>query len=208
MTLYTGKPSVLIECQGENVENPLWHPQHQYLYWTDIPAGEMYCYYPQTETYEQIYDGEPVEGFTIQENGALLLFKTKGTVEIWDEKQITTVIPEIPAARNSRFNDAISDPEGRVHSGTMATENSDGKLYRIDPDGSYHVMAENLLVPNGMGFCSDYQYFYLTDSDHRTIYRFNYDRATGNLTNQEPYIVIPENEGVPDGLKMPSKEKK
>ena len=206
MTIETDKPSILIDCHGENVENPLWHPHHQYLYWTDIPAGEMFRYYPHTETYEQIYDGEPVGGFTIQEDGTLLLFKTKGTVEIWDEGKISTVIAEIPAAIKSRFNDAIADPEGRVYSGIMATETTDGKLYRIDPDGSYRVMAEGLLLPNGMAFSGDYQYFYLTDSDLRTIFRFDYDRASGNLTNQQPYIVIPENEGVPDGMTIDEEE--
>lgn len=200
MTIQTDKPRILIECQGENVENPLWHRDHQYLYWTDIPTGEMFRYYPKTNSYERIYHGEPVGGFTIQQDGSLLLFKTKGTVEIWDDGKITTIIPEIPAAKLSRFNDAIADPEGRVYSGVMATETTEGKLYRIDRDGSYYVMAEGFLVPNGMGFSNDYQYFYLTDSDLRTIYRFNYDRTTGNLSDREPYIIIPENEGVPDGL--------
>ncbi len=196
----TDSPLILVDCHDHNAENPLWHPHHQYLYWTDIPTGRMFCYYPDTNTYEQIYNGEPVGGFTIQENGALLLFKTKGTVEIWDDGEITTVIDSIPEAKDTRFNDAIADPEGRVYSGIMATETTDGKIYRIDPDGSYRVVAEDLLVPNGMGFCADYKYFYLTDSDRRTIYRFDYDRATGNLSNQQVHIVTPEAEGVPDGM--------
>ena len=194
-------PSVLIDCNDHNAENPLWHPHHKYLYWTDIPAGKMYRYFPDTDDYEQIYEGESVGGFTIQEDGGLLLLKTKGTVEIWREGEITTVIPEIPAARNTRFNDAIADPEGRVFSGIMGTDGKeDGKLYRIDPDGSYRVVVENLLLPNGMGFSTDYKYFYLTDSDRRIIYRFDYDRATGEISNQQAAIIIPENEGVPDGM--------
>jgi len=82
----------------------------------------------------------------------------------------------------------------------MATETSDGKLYRIDTDGSYHLMAEGFLVPNGMGFSLDYKYFYLTDSDLGTIFRFDYERSTGNLTNPDPFILIREDTGVPDGL--------
>ena len=130
----------------------------------------------------------------------MLLFKTKGTVEIWDEGKITTVIREIPAARNSRFNDAIADPEGRVYSGTMATKTTDGCLYRFDRDGTYHLMATGFLIPNGMGFDRDYQHLYVTDSDRLTIYQFDYDRATGNLTHQQPFITVPKEEGVPDGL--------
>lgn len=200
MTIYQDTPSVLIDYQSENAENPLWHRDQQCLYWTDIPAGKMFRYNPQTNTYSQIYAGEPVGGFTIQTDGKLLLFKTKGTVEIWDEGKTTTVVAEIPAARNSRFNDAIADPEGRVYSGTMAIANAEGKLYRFDLDGSYQVVAENFLIPNGMGFDAEYKYLYVTDSERRTIYRFDYDRQTGNLSNQQPYIVVPENQGEPDGL--------
>lgn len=198
------RPLILVDFHGHNAENPLWHPHHQYLYWTDIPTGRMFRYYPHTDTYEQIYSGEPVGGFTIQEDGSLLLFKTKGTVEIWNDGKITTVIPFIPEAIETRFNDAIADPEGRVYSGIMATENTEGKLYRIDPDGSYRVVVEDLLVPNGMGFGADYKYFYLTDSDRRTIYRFDYDRETGNLSHQQVHIVTPEAEGIPDGMTVDS----
>lgn len=202
----THRPEIIIDCNLSNAENPLWHPHHQYLYWTDIPCGEMFRYYPQTDTYEQIYSGEPVGGFTIQEDGSLLLFKTKGTVEIWNDGEITTVIDSIPEAINTRFNDAIADPEGRVYSGIIATKNNSGQLYRINTDGSYDVVAKDLLLPNGMGFDREYKYLYLTDSILRTIYRFDYDRATGNLSNRQPFVEIPENEGVPDGMTVDNED--
>ena len=202
----TDSPKILVDCNDSNAENPLWHPQHQYLYWTDIPCGEMFCYYPQTDTYERIYSGEPVGGFTIQADGSLLLFKTKGTVEIWNKEETITLINSIPEAKNSRFNDAIADPEGRVYSGIIATENTEGKIYRINLDGSYDVVTEDILLPNGMGFDRDYTCFYLTDSDRRRIYRFKYDRATGNLSDRQILIEIPEDEGVPDGLTVDSED--
>ena len=204
MTIKTHSPQILIDSNDSNAENPLWHPHHQYLYWTDIPCGEMFRYYPQTDTYERIYNGEPVGGFTIQEDGSLLLFKFRGTVEIWNEGEITTVIDSIPEAKDTRFNDAIADPEGRVYSGIIATENNEGKLYRINLDGSYDVVADDILLPNGMGFDRDYTCLYFTDSERRTIYRFDYDRATGNLSDRQVLIEIPENEGVPDGMTVDS----
>lgn len=86
----------------------------------------------------------------------------------------------------------------------MATENTDGKLYCIDLDGSYRIVAEDFLLPNGMGFDLDYTYLYVTDSDRRTIYRFHYDRATGDLSDRQVWLVTPENGGVPDGLTIDS----
>lgn len=194
------KPTVLVNCHHHNAENPLWHPHHKQIYWTDIPNGRLFRYDPNNEGYEQIYLGEPVGGFTIQADGALLLFKTHGTVEIWNKGEVTTVIAEIPEVKGTRFNDAIADHEGRVFSGTMAKGKTPGRLYRIDTDGSVHEIVKDLLVPNGMGFCADYKHFYLTDSDQRTIYRFDYDQATGSLSNQQEFIKTPPDEGVPDGM--------
>ena len=199
-------PQLLIDCKDSNAENPLWHPQHQCLYWTDIPCGHIFRYDPITDRYDQIYAGEPVGGFTIQENGSLLLFKTQGTVEIWHEGKTTTVIDRIREAEDTRFNDAIADPEGRVYSGTIATENSPGRLYLFDTDGSYKVVAEDVLLPNGMGFNRDYSYLYSTDSERGIIYRFDRDRATGELSNRQVLIKIPKDKGLPDGLTVDSED--
>ena len=193
-------PTVLVNCHNHNAENPLWHGQYELVYWTDIPNGKVFRYRPGQPDYEQIYSGDSVGGFTIQADGSLLLFQTDGKVQIWDDGALTTVIEEIEAAKGTRFNDAIADPEGRVFSGIMVTDQQQGRLYRIDTDGSFHDLVQGLQVPNGMGFSLDYQYFYLTDSDQRTIFRFDYDRATGALSNQHPFIETPKDQGVPDGM--------
>ena len=194
-----------MNCHNHNAENPLWHAQHELIYWTDIPNGRLFRFDPkqaneQRTNYEQIYSGESVGGFTIQADGSLLLMKTNGTVEIWDEGKITTIVEEIEAAKGTRFNDAIADPEGRVFSGIMEKGEIQGRLYRIDTDGSVHELLDGLKVPNGMGFSLDYKYFYLTDSDQYTIFRFDYDRATGEISNQQSFIETPKDEGVPDGM--------
>ena len=204
MNIKARHPQLLIDYPHHNAEVPTWHPLHQCLYWTDIPQGKMYRYNHQKNKAEQIYTGEPVGGFTIQQDGSLLLFKTKGTIEHWREGEVKTIVAEIPSERLTRFNDAIADPLGRVYSGTMATPQSPGKLYRLDLDGSLHIIMEGLTVPNGMGFSPDCKYFYTTDSDTKTIYRFDYDLATGDLGKPQVHILSTNVEGVPDGLTIDS----
>ena len=194
------KPGIIVDRHCDNAEVPLWHSQQECLYWTDIPKGMVFRYYPHNGTHEQIYSGEPVGGMTIQADGSLLLFKTKGTIERWQEGNITTLVSEIPEERETRFNDAIADPQGRVFSGTIITRKRPGHLYRLDPDGSLHLILEGLTIPNGMGFSPDHKYFYFTDSDRRSIYRFTYDVETGNLSDRQIFVVTPIGEGVPDGL--------
>lgn len=193
-------PHLLVNSQCQNAEGPLWHPIEQRLYWTDIPAGQLFRYNPTTQTPEQIYTGEPVGGFTIQSDGALLLFKSRGTIERWHNGEITTVVPEISAEQDTRFNDVIADPAGRVFCGTMPTSDRLGRLYRLDLDGSLTVVLAETAVSNGMGFTRDRQHFYHTESDRRRIDIFDYDQTTGNLSNQRLYISTPDDGSVPDGM--------
>jgi D-xylonolactonase len=190
-------PVLLVDSQCENAEGPLWHPLENCLYWTDIPAGKMYRYHFDTKTHEQIYQGEPVGGYTIQSDGSLLLFKTKGIIEHWHQGKTTPII-NLPEAKFTRFNDTIADPLGRVFCGTMATGDRTGHLYRIDLDGSITKVLETVSIPNGMAFTPDRKGFYFTDSTNRQIYLFDYDIDSGTISHQRTVVTVTE--GEPDGL--------
>jgi D-xylonolactonase len=51
-----------------------------------------------------------------------------------------------------------------------------------------------------MGFTPDLKSLYYTDSGTREITLFDYDRATGALSNRRPFVQVPEGQGVPDGM--------
>ncbi|KXA94472.1 gluconolaconase [candidate division MSBL1 archaeon SCGC-AAA259E19] len=181
-------------------EGPLWHPMEKRLYWTDIPNGRMFRYDPSTGKHEQFYDGKVVGGFTIQSDGSLLLFMEKGSVRKWSDGEMETVLDEIPEEKDSRFNDVIADPEGRVFCGTMPTEKRLGNLYRLDIDGTYEKVFESINVPNGMGFNLNNDKFYFTESNDRKIHLFDYDRNTGEISNRRLFLEKPKGEGNPDGM--------
>jgi D-xylonolactonase len=194
------QPELIADYSCKTGENPLWHPTEKRLYWTDIPSGKLFRYDPATGHHEQCYSGEVVGGFTIQADGALLLFMARGAVAQWRDGKLTHVIAEIPDERDNRFNDVIADPEGRVFCGVMSTPTRAGRLYRLDTDGSLHCLLDGIGTSNGMGFTLDRKQMYYTDSRKRHIYLFDYDQATGALTNQRLFIETPEGAGVPDGM--------
>jgi len=205
------QPELIADYACQTGERPIWHPLERRLYWTDIPAGRLFCYDPATGEHEQVYQGRPVGGFTVQADGALLLFLDRGTVVTWRDGRIErTIIDEVPADRGTRFNDVAADPEGRVFCGTMAEKDSDGKilryarLYLLQRDGSLRQLLDNVMTSNGIGFTPDERSMYYTDTGVRTIWRFDYDRATGSISNQQPFVRVPddEQEGKPDGLAM------
>ncbi len=194
------EPELIADYACVTGEGPLWHPLERRLIWVDIPTGRMFRYDPATGQHAQCYAGEVVGGFTIQADGALLLFMARGAVALWREGALTPVIAEISEERESRFNDVIADPEGRVFCGTMPTGDRGGALYRLDTNGALTRVLEGVQISNGMGFSPDLTQLYYTESLARTIWLFDYDRATGDLSNRRIFVRVPEREGVPDGL--------
>jgi len=182
-------------------EGPLWHPDEQVVYWVDIPRGRLFRYDPAEGRHEQCYEGdEAIGGFTVQADGGLLLFMARGAVKVWRDGELTMVVEEIPRECESRFNDVIADPAGRVFCGTMSTENQLGCLYRLDTDGSLTVVVEGVKVSNGMGFTPDRTGMYYTDSLKHEIYLFDYDQETGALTNRRVFVRTPDDGSVSDGM--------
>lgn len=182
-------------------EGPLWHPERGLLYWIDVDTGDMYAYDPKERSASRVQQGEIIGGTTLQENGQLLLFMQRGQIALWSPDGGLEVRREQTAgAENTRFNDVIADPEGRVFAGTMPEGDQPGKFYRLDTDGSIRVVLEAVGQPNGMGFSPDRQTFYLTDTRNRCIESFRYDQQSGELRERKKFIKTPEEHGQPDGM--------
>ncbi len=191
---------IVSELRCEVGENPLWHLFEQCLYWVDIPAGRLYRYDPAAKIVEMPYEGTVIGGFTIQADGSLLLFMAGGAIAEWRSREIRFLRKEIPAERDSRFNDVIADSRGRVFCGTMSSADHPGRLYRLDLDGSLTTVLEGVQCSNGMAFSADNRFFYYTDSYAREIYRFDYSESSGEIGNRTVLIRTAESDGFPDGL--------
>lgn len=192
----------IADTRAETGEGPLWHPEEERLYWVDIPPGHLYRYDPATDDHERVYEtpeGSPLGGFTIQTDGALCLFTDEGRVSRWDPAEGGEAEQLARIDADTRFNDVIADPEGRVFCGTMPGEEL-GNLYRLDTDGSWGVVVEDVDIPNGMGFSRDVGTFYFTESEAHRIYAFDYDRESGEISNRRTFVETPEDDGIPDGM--------
>ena len=197
-------PQVVANYHCHCGENPLWNSVDQRLYWCDIPQGRIFRHDPAANTSEQCFEGDVVGGFTIESDGALLLFMARGAIRRWSNGSLTTIIAEIPKERESRFNDVIADPAGRVFCGTMATSTQPGRLYRLGLDRNLAVMADGVQCSNGMAFSLDQRQMYYTDSFAREIYAFDFDRQTGSLSNRRIFVKSRETDGFPDGITIDS----
>ncbi len=190
-------------------EGPVWHSDHGKLYWTDILEGRLFWYESATGKSQPYYEGRIVGGFTVQDDDSLLLFMDKGTVAVCEDGQVVrTIVDTIPAEIEKRFNDVAADPEGRVFAGTMPFDNVEqrsGRLYRLDQDGSYAVVLEDVGVPNGMGFTSDGRSFYFIDSLDNVVWKFDYEQETGEIGNRRAFLEFDADvDGSADGMTLDS----
>ena len=188
-------------------ENPLWNEVDQMLYWKGSNPGEIFrkgmAGTPNDFERFQLPMGI-VGGFAFMKHGELLIFAQGGTVWRWQPGNDPVLLATLPGADDKTyFNDVIADPDGRVYCGVLAhdffaaTRGKHGALWRFEPDGSLHCLeAETGACPNGMGFSPDLRYFYFVVSDEQTIYRYNYDRMTGNLCNRKVFITAPGCDGM------------
>lgn len=73
-----------------------------------------------------------------------------------------------------------------------------GVLFRLDPDGQLHRVLTGITTPNGMSWSRDNRTMYFTDTQEKTIFTYDFDEATGAITNRKPFFTV-EGGGGPDG---------
>ncbi len=194
------KSEIVLDIKCKLGEGPLWHPMEKKLYWLDILGGIIYRYDPESGMVEEAYRGDIVGGYTIQEDGSLLLFMEEGVVKLWKDNKLITLIDKFSPLKGTRFNDVVADPAGRVFCGTMPNEGGKAFLYRLDTDGTLNLIFDWAALFNGMGFTPDKKQMYYTDSGKSEIYIFDYNVEDGSLGNRNPFLKVDEKEIVPDGL--------
>jgi sugar lactone lactonase YvrE len=100
-----------------------------------------------------------------------------------------------------RMNEGGCDPDGRFYCGSMAYDRTRGAgaLYRLDPDGSIHVVFAHVTISNGLEWSPDGSRVYYNDTETYRVDVFDYDRDEG-LSNRRAFVHVPRSDGRPDGL--------
>ncbi len=201
-------PKVLVNRSCALSENPLWDEVAGTLYWTDITGGAVWSHHVASAATKQVYAGPNVGGFTQEADGALLLFRTCDIVRLDPATGALREVAKFSEPGNSRFNDVIADPRGRVFAGTvgMTEATPTGGVYRYDPDGSKRRVIYGSGCSNGMAFTADRKSFFWTCSTRSQIYRYDYDEATGDLSNERLWYQATKEEGITDGMTIDTED--
>lgn len=201
----------LIEAKNKLGEGCLWDVDGQCLWWLDIaPITKLHILDPATGatrfwTFPMILTCFALAGENrlVMGGEAGMFFFNPAAGALTDFCR-----PEIDRPGN-RGNDGSADSRGRFWFGTMqqniAADGSDmditrdsGALYRVGTDGVSKRMFDNVGVSNGPCWSPDDKTFYFSDTKNQTIYAWDYDAESGNLSNQRIFSED-RTHGYPDG---------
>jgi sugar lactone lactonase YvrE len=135
--------------------------------------------------------GQP-SGLGWMPDGALVVTSMKdGRILRVVEGEATT-LAEIGALCGGHANDLVVDVHGHVFVGDLAFDLMGGgtpqptSLKRVDPDGSVHVVAEELWTPNGMAITPDGGTLLVDETLGNRITAFDL-AADGSLSNRRAW---------------------
>src|SRR5688572_2133325 len=186
----------LTEPVAYHAEGPVWSPRWGGLRWVDMLAGDVLSLSSDGSVERRHVGGIAAAVRPRRDGGAVIgiergfaLEGPDGTVraleEVWSDPAV-------------RMNEGGCDPDGRFYCGSMAYDQQEGaaSLYRLDPDGSVHVVLGGLTVSNGLEWSPDGTLAYHNDTATYTIAVYDYDRDAG-LTDHRVFASL---EHRPDGL--------
>jgi sugar lactone lactonase YvrE len=188
-------------------EGPLWNEDEQALYWVDIMGKRFHRLDTASGQHTTFNVGIPVCVLGFRQQGSIVMVVRDGFA-FWNaqEQKLEYIARPLEHLTDVRFNDGAIDCAGRFWAGSMSTNGdmNSGTLYRLDPDGSLHVMATSIGTSNGIGWNLDNTVMYHTDSPRRVIYAYDFDAASGSITNHRPFIQLADELPQPDGLAVDS----
>jgi sugar lactone lactonase YvrE len=187
-------------------ESPIWDAANRRLLFCDINGKKINALAVDGGTRETWELPEVVGSFGLCRSGSLVVALRHRAV-LFDPK--TKAITELTAAvaepATNRMNDGKVGPDGAFWVGSM-DENSPrqplGSLYRVTADGRIEKRSEGYAVSNGLAWSPDGRIMYHSDSTSAMIEAWDFEPATGGMSNHRIIARLSNEDGRPDGAAM------
>jgi len=204
----------LVEGKDICGESPLWHPEHDCVYWTDINGFRINRYFAKTRELQSWGFEVPVSTLSLTSEADWLLVALGPRLILWSpvgDRRVPFAQPERDWPYN-RLNDGATDPGGVFWVGSMRNnvgedgsdlkvEGFTGSLYRVTADGEVRVADSGFGITNTLAWSPDHSTFYCGCSIRNVIYAYDYEGAKSLVSNRRVFV---ENlaPGVSDGSAM------
>ena len=184
------------------VEGPLWVPGRGLLF-SDVHGGGVFALDEAGDVRTVFPHRRGIGGMALHQQDGVVVGGRNIAFKPFDGGDTVVLLDGGPEYGNVGYNDLTTDAAGRIYAGSLgspvfeAGEQIPGDLRLIDLDGASRVVAEDVLLTNGLGLSPDGKTLYHSDSRRQTVYC--YDVApNGDLGPKQPFAETAK--GAPDGL--------
>ncbi len=197
-------------------EGAVWHAEHRAVYWNDINRFLIHRFTVADHAVRTWLFDEPVTALTLTNRPDTLAVVLGSGVILWEPEtdKRHDFIFRFAEWPRVRLNDARADPSGALWIGSMRNNvnadgtgreagGQDGKLFRLDPDGTLRICREQVGIANTLAWSPDRRRFYFGDSLANTIWSYDYHAAGGEISNERPFLQGLAR-GLPDGSTVDS----
>jgi sugar lactone lactonase YvrE len=193
-------------------EGPHWDVETQCLNFIDIEKRMIYAYTPKTgELKSKELPTRP--GCIIPTTDNRLLVCTEKGVEVTTIEAGENVLlldrnvmeKDLPL---NRFNDGKVDPNGRLWVGSMAIDckGTPGSLFCYSSPEKWTLERQNVGISNGLAWTADRKTMYYIDSTPKKLFAFDFDEATGAISNERVVLEVTEADCAPDGMTIDAED--
>ncbi|MEX0955759.1 MAG: SMP-30/gluconolactonase/LRE family protein [Rhizobiaceae bacterium] len=185
-------------------ESPVWSAADDAVWWVDIPGRRLHLTSLANSATRSWATPEQIGFVALCANGVVAGMETglfafdpaNGEFE-----RIWRLLDE-----GVRFNDATTDPAGRLWAGTMDIGNARaaGKLLCIEPDMTVRSILTGMRIPNGLAVDAARGRLYVSDShsDLQTVWAVDLDIQSGAVGERHVFARFHDLAGRPDGAAL------
>ncbi len=207
-----GEVECLVPAGDWTGEGAVWHEGEQALYWVDISRFLVHRYDPASRATWSWLFSEPPTALALTDRLDTIAVALGGRIVLWQPR--TDARADFAFLEDNwpkvRLNDGRADPAGNLWVGSMQnnvagdgsdrpiTDRAAGRLFRVAPDGGVTVVKSGIGIANTFAWSPDRTRFYFADTLTNVIAVFDYDAATGTVSNERPFFAG-YGRGLPDG---------
>ncbi|HEV2364912.1 MAG TPA: SMP-30/gluconolactonase/LRE family protein [Caulobacteraceae bacterium] len=183
-------------------EGPRWRQGE--LFFSDMHAHEVVAMKPDGRRRTVFSHDRAVSGLGWLPDGRMLVVSMEDRRLLRIEPDGKLVVhADLSSIADHHTNDMVVDANGRAYVGNFGFPLPGGKpkttrMARVDPDGSVHVAAEELMFPNGTVITPDGRTLVVGESFAGRLTAFDV-AADGSLTNRRVWAQLPA-PAAPDGI--------
>jgi gluconolactonase len=197
-------------------EGVVWHPRDRCLVFSDLTAGKVYRW---TEADGPAVLRQPsniTNGNCIDGEGRIVSCEhATSSIVRFEPRYVKTLATHYRGKEFNSPNDVICDRSGRIwftdpdfgrtneRVGVLREPQLGFKgVFRIEPDGSVTLIADDFETPNGLCLSADEGTLYVNDTQRAHIRRFAV-QPDGSVRGGEVFAAIrSDDSGHPDGMKI------